>query len=586
MRLLLILVRTYPGQTVVVLTALLLVALAEGISLTALIPFIGVIVSQQTGASEAPVQMMGVEKKIRAVLDFVGLSATPGVLMVVILLAIVAKCLLELWAQRRIGYTVARMTTDLRVSLFRAFLGARWQYFVRQPLGRLANAIGSEASRAAKAYLSVCTIASLAIQALLYLLLALFVAWEAAAGALFLGALLAWVLRRFIRRARRAGERQTKVSNALLSHLADSFQSVKAMKAMGREAVAERTFRRNADELRVAMEKQVLYRQLLRSLQEPILIMFIALGLYVAVVYWQASVGALIMIALLLAKLMRTLNKVQQEYQEMVMLESAHDLIVEREQEALAEREHGSGVLPPSLESGVEFREVVFRYAAVDVLRGLDLALPARKITAIVGPSGEGKTTIIDLLVGLLLPTSGDVLIDRASIREVDMRAWRSMIGYLPQDPVLLHESVKTNVALEDPTVGAADVERALELAGAAEFVSRFPEGVDTVVGERGGRLSGGQRQRVALARALVHGPKLLILDEPTSALDPEAEAAFCERLRFLRQHMTVVVVSHQPAVMRAADVVYRVQGGKAFAVGADEYELLSEADGAVPSET
>jgi len=506
--------------------------------------------------------------------------------MAFVVAAISAKCLLEVWAQKNIGGTVAKVTTDLRRNLFRAFLGARWEYFVGQPLGQLANAIGSEATLSAKAYLSACTILALVMQSAVYVFLAVLVAWQAAAAAIALGAVLAWVLGSVVRRTRRAGQKQTKVSIIMTAHLADSFQSIKAMKAMGREEVAEDTFGRYAEKLRSALERQVLYKQVLRSLQEPLVIIFIAAGLYVAITHWHADAGSVIVMALLLAKLMRGLNKVQQEYQELVTVESAYYSMIGRTEDAVREKEIRLGVEAPSLEKGVQVHGVHFGYGGGQVLRGADLEIPAREITAIVGPSGEGKTTLIDLLVGLLAPVSGDVRIDGTSIADLDIRTWRRMIGYLPQDPVLLHDTVGANVTLGDPLPTEADVEEALKLAGAWEFVRQLPQGTETVVGERGGRLSGGQRQRVALARALVHKPKLLILDEPTSALDPEAEAAFCDRLRFLRNYMTVVVVSHQLAVMRAADHVYRIQGGKAFVLTGADYELLPEADASGSAET
>jgi ATP-binding cassette subfamily C protein len=185
----------------------------------------------------------------------------------------------------------------------------------------------------------------------------------------------------------------------------------------------------------------------------------------------------------------------------------------------------------------------------------------------LVGPSGAGKTTIIDLLTGLLQPQSGAILIDGTSLQELDTRAWRQMIGYVPQETVLLHDSILHNVTLGDPALGEADAERALKEAGAWEFIARLPEGMNSTVGERGGKLSGGQRQRIMIARALVHRPGLLILDEATSSLDPDSEAAICHTLEQLRGELTILAISHQTALVRAADHVYRLENGKARAV-------------------
>src|SRR5690606_27259175 len=155
---------------------------------------------------------------------------------------------------------------------------------------------------------------------------------------------------------------------------------------------------------------------------------------------------------------------------------------------------------------------------------------------AVIGSSGVGKSTLLDLLCGLAEPKSGEILIDGVALHNIDLRQWRHLIGYVSQDTVLLHDTILNNVLVGAPSLSYADAERALRQAGAWNFVSSFPDGLQTVVGERGGMLSGGQRQRIAIARALAHQPSLLLLDEPTSALDPESEKTICQTLQQLTQ--------------------------------------------------
>jgi ATP-binding cassette subfamily C protein len=154
------------------------------------------------------------------------------------------------------------------------------------------------------------------------------------------------------------------------------------------------------------------------------------------------------------------------------------------------------------------------------------------------------------------------------------MRAWRRRIGYVPQDNLLLHDTVRMNVSLGDSDVDEAAVRAALRAAGASEFVAAMPHGIEEIVGERGARLSGGQRQRIMIARALAHEPRLLILDEATSALDRDSERAICDTLAALKGDIAILAVAHQPAMQRIADRVYVVTNGRVELQSSDIQEF------------
>ena len=568
MRLIILFARKYPWQSATMLLALLLAGIAEGFGLSALLPLISTVAGGHAGAGKAGSPSgSGLERMVTDTLTALGVSPSIGVLLVLIVLAIVLKSLLVLFAQKRVGYTVARVATDLRLELLRALLLARWEYFLRQAIGALANAMATEAARTSKAYLRGATMAALVIETLVYTGVALLVSWKVTLASLLIGLFFVFLLRPLVKKARRAGLRQTELLKSLISLLTDTLQSIKPLKAMARENLADAVLVRKTTRLNKALEKQVFSRETLKAVQEPMLTALLAVGIYVLLVQWGLPLSTTMVLVFLLARTAKQLNKVQQEYQEMVMLESAYWSLQETIKEARQSPETDLGSRPPLLRRAIQLDQVHFAYGENQVLQGVSLVLPVGLFTAIVGPSGVGKTTIVDLITGLLRPQQGEIWIDDLPLAEVDLRSWRRMIGYVPQETVLLHDTVLINVTLGDPDLSAADAERALHAAGAWEFASEMPEGMYSTVGERGGMLSGGQRQRIAIARALVHRPKLLILDEPTSALDRESEAAICETLKQLRGEYTILAISHQPTLMKAADRTYRLQEGKAFTV-------------------
>jgi len=352
-----------------------------------------------------------------------------------------------------------------------------------------------------------------------------------------------------------------------LALLTDTLQSIKPLKAMGRESQSDFLLEKGTNRLNKALQKQVLNKEILKAFQDQMVTIVLAVGLFFMLVYWKMALPSIIVLILLASKLLKQLNKVQTRYQEMVILESAYWSMKESMDAMKLEREILTGRRKPELKQLIRLEHVSFAYDNHFVLQDVSLVFPVGCITAILGPSGSGKTTIVDLVSGLLRPQKGEVWVDEAPLAELDLKMWRHQIGYVPQEPILLHDTVLSNITLGDPELGEADAVDALHAAGAWQFVESMPQGIQSVVGERGGKLSGGQRQRIAIARAIVHRPRLLILDEATSALDPQSEAAVCETLRHLRGRLTILAISHQPALVELADKAYRIENGRIFEI-------------------
>ena len=560
MRVLRAFIRSYPRQSAVVLLALLVAGTVEGASLSALLPMLAI--AMRGGVGEAAAEDH-VSRTVIGALESAGLTPSLGLLLAVVVGGFAGRSVIVLVAKRHVGYTVARFCTDLRLELLRSLLAARWEYFLRQPVGKLANAMATEVNRASRAYFHGAALAATLIQFLVTAGVALWLSWKATLVYLACSAAIVLLLHRLIRTARRAGRKQTQLLTAMISSLADSLHSVKSLKSMAREGAADAFITGKAEGVNKALRREVLAKESLKAVQQPVFAMLVGAGAYVGLQVWQLPVGTLMVLLVLLVRMLGNVGKIQSEYQNVATCESAYWAVRGTIEEAQRQVEPLSGTRQPTLEEGIRLAGVQFSYEDKPVLTDLDLDIPARAITVVIGFSGAGKTTLLDLVIGLLRPQDGDVLIDGVRLADLDRRAWRRMIGYVPQETVLLHDSVLHNVTLGEPSLGEADAERALRAAGAWDFVASLPEGIHTVVGERGSMLSGGQRQRVMVARALVHEPKLLILDEATSALDPETETSLWKTLVELRGRLTILSISHRPALAEEADQVYRMEKGQ-----------------------
>ena len=218
----------------------------------------------------------------------------------------------------------------------------------------------------------------------------------------------------------------------------------------------------------------------------------------------------------------------------------------------------------PAIRGEIRFESINFRYRldGPEVLRGIDLHIPAGQMIGIVGPSGSGKSTLAKLVQRLYVPETGRVLVDGVDLAMVDVTWLRRQVGVVLQENVLFNRSIRDNIALADPGAPTENIVTAAQLAGAHEFILELPQGYDTVVGERGASLSGGQRQRIAIARALITNPRILIFDEATSALDYESERIVQDNMRSIGQGRTVLVIAHRLSTIRRADRIITIERG------------------------
>ncbi len=539
-----------------VLVCLILAGIADGISFASMLPLIAVAIGSG-GGNHSPLYDAVING-----LASVGLKPDLLPLLLLVVGGTALKSLLILLAMRHVGFAQSNVITKLRARLVKEVLQVRWSFFTAHPVGRLVNSVASDAGRAAMGYSLAANFFSNVILSVVYVGAAFAVSWKLAIVAIVIGGGIAWSLNFFIGRTRKAGRKQTSQMRDLMVFLTDALNSIKPLKAMAKESHFINLCDARIRALRKSSRQELMSQETRKAIEEILVAICLGVALYILFAVLEYQFAEVLVMALLLSKTISNVGRIQSYLQRAIALESPYKAIRDLLAEARANAERLGGGAPPKLERGVRLRDVVFSFGQKQVLKGIDIEIPANAITVMTGPSGGGKTTILDLILGLYQPKSGQVLIDDTPLEKIDLRKWREMVGYVPQEFVLFHDTVLANITVGDESLSEADVREALEMAGAWEFVSALHGGVNSTVGEKGSKLSGGQRQRIALARALARRPKLLILDEVSSALDPATEIDMCERLRGLSGGLTIIAITHRPAFLDIADRIYKLEDG------------------------
>ena len=547
----------YPVRSTLMIVLITVAALAEGFGVASLLPLINLVVEPESGQSTLTVY-------VAQAFAVVGLEPSIGGLLIAIVAMIVLKSLLVLFAMTQVGYAAAWVAMNLRLEVVRALLNARWQHFVDQRTGELASAVSNEPMRTANAYVSSCRALAVVLQLVIYLALSFVISWKISVAAIVVGVVGVIALNRLVGISSRAGRAQTELQKSFLTRLLQGLDGMKPLKAMAREGSFSPLIEASVRGLNLAQRRIVVSVEAVSESHEVIRVLAVAGGLYVFLSVWSQPIDSLLVLMLLFARTLQKASFLQHSYQAVAFDVPAFTFLRSTitSAEAVVEPNPNPSGERPRFTSAITLRDVSFSYGSQNVLDRVSMLLPSGKFTAIVGSSGVGKTTVADLIIGLLRPQSGEVWIDDLPMHDIDIKAWRAMIGYVPQETYLFHDTIMVNVTLGDPGISPAQVESALRRAGAWDFVAALPDGVHSMVGERGARLSGGQRQRIAIARALVREPALLVLDEATTALDPKMEASIVDTVRQLTGTITVLSISHQPAMRQAADIVYAVEDG------------------------
>lgn len=568
-------IRRFLGELVaasprkVLLSGIVMVALGftEGVGLLMLVPLLQLVGIDASGGT-----LGRISQGLADVLGWVGAQPTLGLVLVVYLLIVSLQGLLTWWQAVLSAEVQFGLVGALRTRVYSAIANTEWTYFVGRRASTFSHVLTDEVDRVGSASFFVVDLVVTSIISAIYIGLAFRVSPSMTLVVLACGGVLAWTMRGRLNEARRSGERYSHVRDSLYAAISEHFGGMKTAKSYNTGARHAAVFSGlSAELLDVNVRSTADYTKFRQQSAVGSAVVLAAI-VYVSRQWLLVPTAQLVLLLFLFARLMPRLSTVLDRVRSIVAQLPSYDAVAKLEAECLAAAESvSSNPEPITLDRTIQFDHVTFAYGertASPAVNDVSLTLEVGRMIAFVGPSGSGKSTLADILIGLLTPQSGRLLVDGAPLDAGRRRAWRDLIGYVPQDTFLFHDSVRANLQWARPGATDDDLWRALRMAAAESFVEALPLGLDTVLGDRGVLLSGGERQRLSLARALLRKPSLLVLDEATSALDSENEAQIQDAIDALHEQMTIVIITHRLSTIRAADVIHVVERGEVVESG------------------
>jgi ABC-type multidrug transport system fused ATPase/permease subunit len=536
-----------------------LVGLGEGTSIVLLLPLldrVGIVAQSAQGVANAVIQKG---------LALVGAHSTLEILMLVVVAAtaqMILSVALSWWSIRLArSYQAQR-----RLELFAAFMRAKWSFLVDRKAGEMVNAITTESERLARALITALSLFGSAIVALIYVALSAFIAWQATLCLIGFAIAVSLGMTLLYRKNYTLGRNLAPSNAQLQAMLEERFAGAKFIKAsagVDRALLEIEPVVRRISEINTvgsAMPGMV------RSLLEYAGLIGVAIILVLTSTEFGIAPGNVIIVLALFGRLFPRVTTVHAQLYALGATVHAVEALntLQTAAEGQAERQDRSTrQLMIEVPAHLSVRNLQVKFGERLALDQINLTLAVPGLLAIVGRSGAGKSTLVHALLGLIEPNAGSVQFGPYDLASAPLGAWRRSIGYVPQETILFHTSIKGNLRLVNPAASESDLKTAARRAHALEFIEALPHGFETIIGDQGVKLSGGQRQRLGIARALLMNPALLIMDEAMSALDTESEAELIRTLDDLRKDIGILLVAHRLTAARSADIVCVFENGR-----------------------
>lgn len=464
----------------------------------------------------------------------------------------------------------------LRVEIYQGLLQANWAFFLRNRRSDFTHVMTNELLRVSMSTYLALRLTTTLLFTTVQIGFALWLSVKLTAMVLICGLAVAVYSSKFIKRSKTIGDQTSELAQNYIGGMTDHFNGMKDIKSNMTEGQHLTWFRVLCGQMEDNLVQFGRTQSASQYVYKVASVILIALFVYLSLEVFHVPAEKLVLIIVIFSRLWPKFSTLQANWEQIAQSLPAFKSLADLQRECGMAKEQDSFDIaskrkPVRMGKGIECRSINYRYdgsGSSYALHDISLSIPVNSMTAIVGKSGAGKSTLIDILIGLIRPEEGEVLVDGESLANDDSFSLRRSVSYVSQDPFLFHASIRENLLIASPDANEEQMWEALQFSASDEFVRNLPQGLDTVLGDRGVRLSGGERQRIVLARAILRKPSILILDEATSALDSENEAKIQNALDRLKGRTTIIVIAHRLSTIRNADQVIVLEKGQVIQRG------------------
>ncbi|MDM5452719.1 ABC transporter ATP-binding protein [Peribacillus simplex] len=570
-------IHDYSGKILYInLICMILIGFLEGVGIFLLIPLIGLTGVMDIKTDEVPF-LSWVNELFLGIPETLSLILILGVYVILMVGQSVFKR-----NQTILGVKIQQgFVRKLRDEAYGSLLQVNWGFYLKKRKSDIINIMTNETFNvSAGINLFLQFIASL-IFTFIQIGIAFYLSVPMTSFIIAFGFILIFSSRKFVKKSQSIGKETFQLTQTYLAGMTDHLNGMKDIKSNSLEESHLNWFLSLSERMEKNRIKLTTLNTTSQMIFKIVSSLLIAIFVFFSIKMFMAQPAQLMLIMVIFSRLWPRFTSIQSNLEQIGSTLPSFKALSDLQNECRVARElyesDYKNIKPIEIKRGLDCRNVYFSYDQSEstyALKNINVHIPSNRMTAIVGRSGAGKSTLIDILMGLNQPNKGEVRIDDTPLTNDRLLSLRRSISYIPQDPFLFNATIRENLLIIDPDASDESIWESLEFAAAADFVRKLPQGLDTLIGDRGVRLSGGERQRLVLARAILRKPAILVLDEATSALDTENEAKIQSAIERLKGKMTIIVIAHRLSTIRNADQVLVMDQGEIIQVG--EYNQLA----------